>query len=117
MKVLDLLKQVTLKDIIAGVLGIAVVYLIFMNVQTTNVKDKLKQDNSNLTIELAQHHLDIKNLTNQVDSLNKVYKQLLTIKSKTITNYETKIKEIHDARIISNDSVSRYISAKIHNQY
>lgn len=47
--------------------------------------------------------------TNKIDSLTKV-------KSKTHIKYETIFKDFSDITIVSNDSITNYISRKIHNK-
>ena len=47
--------------------------------------------------------------TNKIDSLTKV-------KSKTYIKYETIFKDFSDITIVSNDSITNYISRKIHNK-
>lgn len=111
------MKKITLTQVIVVILVIAGLYLLFTNVQHRSIIKDLNTNKTELESKLSKNDSIIKVLNKKLELSNKYYNELLTIKSKTNTIYETKIKEIHDARIISNDSIMEYISSKIHYQY
>lgn len=53
---------------------------------------------------------------NKIDTLNDIIYKLSVDKKTIITNYETKYKSFTNVRIVSDDSITKYISNKIHNR-
>lgn len=52
----------------------------------------------------------------KIDTLNSIIYKLTVDKKTIIANYETKYKSFTDVRIVSDDSITKYISNKIHNR-
>ena len=70
---------------------------------------KLKYSINMLNINIKYYDSILIKLKFKTDSI-------LTTKTKIITKYEDRIKEIRNANIVSNDSITKYISSKLHNR-
>ena len=62
-----------------------------------------------LNVVIIKQNEIIKNKELKIDSLNNT-------KTKTVNNYETIIKDFSNTSIVSDDSVTKYISKKIYNK-
>jgi lipopolysaccharide export LptBFGC system permease protein LptF len=102
------------------IIGLGLVLVVFIlfagnkqidnNASIKSLKDNKKELQA--TIDKSKSIVD--SLQKRIVLYDNRYKELLKIKSKTITEYETRIKEIGALSTISNDSVSKYIASKIY---
>lgn len=111
------MKKILLQHGITGLLVMAILFIVFTNIQHRNITKDLKKDKIKLTNELSKNDSIIKVLNDKIKLQNKYYIELLNTKSKINIKYETKFKDISNVNIVSNDSIMRYISSKIHNQF
>lgn len=72
-------------------------------------KNKFKAKIDSLTSLVLYQDIIINNQQSRIDSLNNK-------KTKTNNYYETIIQNMSDVSIVSDDSISRYISSKIHSK-
>lgn len=110
-----------MKDIIIGVAMVILFTIAFFIGKyngTTTVIDNSKLDSIQVKYNELKIEYDILVLT--TDSLIKISNSKLdsiqTVKNNIIYSYERRIKEINDATIVSNDSVTRFISSRISNR-
>lgn len=111
------MKKITLQQVITGLLAIAILFIVFTNIQHRNIIKDINKDRIELQKELYINDSIIEVLNSKIEIQNKQYFDLLDYKSKTKTIYEIKFKELNDVSIVSDDSIMQYISSKIHNQF
>lgn len=105
--------KVNIRYVLAAIVIMAVFFIIVGTTIYTNKVNKLNKAKLKLehTIETYQHSVDslnavIENYENTIDAL--------TNENHTInSNYNDRISSFRNATIVSNDSITRYISSKI----
>lgn len=106
------------KYVIGLLVGVGVVLLIFLYLVPEPVIDdtnyiELKNRYDSLTIEVERMYI-------YQDSLLQLHQKELELKlkeqTKIVSYYERRIKDLSDVTIVSNDSITKYISSRIYNR-
>jgi len=103
--------------IIVGVLAITIIFLVFNGIDLYEAKKdrrELIQENDELRKKLTNSNTKLDSLKACIVIYNKQYFELLKSKSNIKIIYDTKLQEVDNRNVVSNDSITKYIASKLH---
>lgn len=102
--------------IIAVIVTVTAILLLRDNISVRKGSTELRKLNDELNVQIGiyQHSLDSISIVIKMydDSVKVLLNKNIEIKS----DYEAKIEDFRNPAIVSDDSITRYISSKIHNR-